>query len=277
MSATALLETTEATVVVDGRRLLDGVSLAFRSGEVTAILGENGAGKSTLIHLLAGDVVPDHGTVRLDGRPLADWSIRELARRRAVLPQSHALAFAFTALELTVLGRAPHHGGHPGPGDLAAARRALAATDALHLADRSVPSLSGGERSRVMLARVLAQIEREDGDGSETVLLLDEPTATLDLAHQHAAFAVLRGLAERGVAVVVVVHDPNLAARYADRVALLRDGRLLADGPTDEVLATESLSTCFGIRLVRIERPDLPGPVWVTLPDATVSSLRASG
>lgn len=240
------------------RRIVDDVSLVARQGEVLALMGENGAGKSTLLKVMSGDVKPDRGDVFLNDRALIEWSPLAQARQRAVLPQESTLAFAFTALEIVLLGRSPHCGGHPGAIDRIAAREALRRTDALHLALRSYPTLSGGERARVMLARVIAQIMHSEsgGDQAPRALLLDEPSAMLDIAHQHAAFTVIRNLArDEGVAVVAVLHDPNLAAMYADRVALMKQGRLLTCGPIDETMTEDLMTRCFSIAMRRVPHP----------------------
>ena len=252
------------------RRIVDDVTLAARQGEVLVLMGENGAGKSTLMKLMAGDIAPDRGNVLLNDHALATCSALEQARQRAVLPQEATLAFAFTAFEIVLLGRSPWCGGHPGAPDRIAAREALRRTDALHLAARSYPTLSGGERARVMLARVIAQIAAGEA-GNERMprgLLLDEPTATLDIAHQHAAFKVIRELARReGIAVVAVLHDPNLAALYADRVALMKEGRLLACGPTDETMSEEAMTQCFSIPMRRVRHPTQDVPLLVAMTD----------
>ena len=244
------------------RRIVEDVSLVARRGEVLALMGENGAGKSTLLKVMSGDVKPDRGDTLLNSRALSEWSPLEQARQRAVLPQETTLAFAFTALEIVLLGRSPCCGGHPGATDRVAAREALRRTDALHLALRSYPTLSGGERARVMLARVIAQIMQSPVDESSKsgqaprALLLDEPSAMLDIAHQHAAFKAIRDLArDEGVAVVAVLHDPNLAALYADRVALMKQGRLLACGRTGETLTEDLMTRCFSIPMRRVPHP----------------------
>jgi iron complex transport system ATP-binding protein len=192
-----------------------------------------------------------------------------------VLPQQTSLAFAFTALEVVLLGRSPHDGGRPGTRDRAIAREALRRTDALQFADRTFPTLSGGERARVMLARVFAQVMRDDDEPAAAppearsrALLLDEPSAALDIAHQHAAFGAIRRLAdEEGVAVVAVLHDLNLAAAFADRVALLKAGRLLAIGSVDDTLTEAALTECFSVRIGRVRHPQRDVPLLVALPD----------
>ena len=229
----------EGVTVRRGRReVLSDVTLDVRAGEVLAVVGPNGAGKSTALAALAGDVAPAAGRVLLRDRPLAAWSPRELARQRAVLLQANPVAFPFPAVEVVRMGRSPWRGTAVEAHDEAAVREALAATDAVHLQARPVPSLSGGEQARVALARVLAQ--------RTPLLLLDEPTAALDLHHAETALAHVRGLARDGAAVVAVLHDLNLAAAHADRVALVADGRLVAVGAPAEVLTEPVLGRAYG-------------------------------
>lgn len=265
-----VFEARDVTVVRGTRRIVDAVSLVARQGEVLALMGENGAGKSTLLKAMSGDLRPDRGEVLLNGCALAERTALEQARERAVLPQETSVAFAFTALEIVLLGRSPWSGGHPGARDRSIAQEALRRTDASHLAQRSYPTLSGGERARVMLARVIAQIVGPDADRVSTprALLLDEPSAMLDIAHQHGAFKAIRDLArEEGVAVVAVLHDPNLAALYADRVALMKQGRLLACGPSAETMSEERMTNCFSIPMRRIPHPTLDVSMLVAVSD----------
>ncbi|WP_306361857.1 heme ABC transporter ATP-binding protein [Nocardia sp. CC227C] len=220
-----------------GRRVLDGIDFEVRAGEIVALVGPNGAGKSTLLAALTGELDPIAGTVELDGRPLRDWAPLDMARRRAVLPQSHTVGFPFTAREVVAMGRAPWvrtERQHRDDEFIAAAMRA---TDVTQLAARTFPALSGGERARVALARVLAQ--------DTPTLLLDEPTAALDLGHQEQILALARDRAAAGAAVVVVVHDLGVAAAYADRVAVLDAGRIAADGPPRAVLTTDLLTRVY--------------------------------
>lgn len=239
----------------EGRQLLDGVDLHLEPGELHVVLGANGAGKSTLLHALAGDLRPAAGTVTLDGQPLHLMPVRALARRRAVLPQIDALDFAFTVREVVALGR------YAAADDTdAIVAAALAATDTTALAERIYPTLSGGERSRVRLARALAQLWDVD-DGAGRYLLLDEPTAALDLAHQQACMRIVTRFAAGGAAVLAVLHDPNLAMRYADRVSLLREGRLLASGPPREVLDAARLSAVYDTPLRVVDVAGLPVPL----------------
>lgn len=237
-----------------GRQLLTDVSLELKAGEVHALLGPNGAGKSTLLKLIAGDLKPLSGSVALNGRPLGAWTPRERARQRAVLPQSDNLRFAFTTEEVVALGRLPCPQ-HAPARESGIVREALTATDALHLCGRTYTTLSGGERARVQLARVMAQLWEPVGPelgGGARYLLLDEPTASLDLAHQHACLKMARSFAAGGAGVLAILHDPNLAMRYADRVTLMHQGRILGSGKPREVLTAGALETLYGIA-VRVE------------------------
>ncbi|MEW1695961.1 heme ABC transporter ATP-binding protein [Streptomyces sp. NPDC091278] len=221
-----------------GRRaVLDGVDVRVRAGEVLALVGPNGAGKSTLLGALAADIPPASGEIRIGGRPAGDWSPGELALRRSVLPQSAALAFPFPVGEVVRMGRAPWAGTEREDEDEAAVAAAMAATEVEEFAGRPFSGLSGGERARVALARVLAQ--------RTGLLLLDEPTAALDLRHQELVLRVCRERAAAGDAVVVVLHDLGLAAAHADRIGVLHGGRITAEGPPSEVLDSELLSRVY--------------------------------
>jgi iron complex transport system ATP-binding protein len=258
-----MLAARAVTVVVGRATLLHEASLAVDRGEVVALLGENGAGKSTFLKALAGDVAPRAGAVSMNGRPLAEWRPRDRARVRAVLPQGGGLAFGFTALETVLIGRYPHSQGAPQTRDHDIARAALARLDAAHLEARIVTTLSGGELARVQLARVLAQLWPGEVSGPR-YLLLDEPTASLDPAHQHLALRIAQRFAgEHGVGVIAVLHDVNLAAQYADRVVLLKHGRVLDDGPPAAVLTREALGTCFNVDALVLPHPRSDRPLIV--------------
>jgi len=236
------------------RVLLDAVDLELRPGQVHALLGPNGAGKSTLLRLLAGELKPQDGSIELNSRMLATLAPRELAGQRAVLPQAHSLSFAFTAAQVVSLGRLPAVQ-HAPEREAQIVREALELAGVADLADRSYPTLSGGERARVQFARVAAQVWEAPADGAPRFLLLDEPTASLDLAHQHDCLRAARTLALRGLGVLVILHDPNLALRYASQVTLLREGRALASGVPAQVLTAEALEALYGVpvRLLRAE------------------------
>lgn len=232
-----LAEASGLRVRLGGRQVLTGVSLAARAGEVLALVGPNGAGKSTLLAALAADLPADEGVVRVCGRPTAQWPARELALRRAVLPQAAALSFPFMVKDVVRMGRAPWAGTDLEEDDDRVVREAMASTEVGEFASRPFSALSGGERARVALARVLAQ--------RTPLLLLDEPTAALDLRHQELVLRLCRERAAAGDAVVVVLHDLGLAAAYADRVAVLRGGALAVEGAPGEVFTAELLSEVY--------------------------------
>lgn len=245
------LEVENLTFAYDGQVVLQGVSFQLMPGEVLGLIGPNGAGKSTLIRLVAGLLLPDAGTVRLFGRPPTAWPPRELARRVAMVPQDAYIPPTFTVWESVLLGRTPYLGflGVPREADRAAARRALEWVGMADLAERLIGELSGGERQRVLLARALAQEPR--------CLLLDEPTAHLDIHHQVAVLSLICQMAAEGnIAVLVVLHDLNLAATFANRLALLVDGSLVALGDPKEVLRRERLTAVYGNAVMVFPRPD---------------------
>lgn len=221
---------------VHGRALLHPQSFTLQPGSLTAIVGPNGAGKSTLLSLLSGQRRPTTGQVWLDGRELAQHELQMLARHRAVMAQDTSIAFDFRVRDVAELGRYPHRL-HPSADEAGIVSAALAATGVAGLAQRSITTLSGGERARAQLARVLAQIWHPPPEGGSRWLLLDEPTAALDLHHQHEVLRLARQWAQgQGVGVVAVLHDLNLALRYADHVLVLEQGRLVAQGAPCDTL-----------------------------------------
>ncbi|MFZ6050206.1 heme ABC transporter ATP-binding protein [Pseudomonas sp. CR3202] len=253
-----MLRAERLDVLRGGKRVLVGVDLELRPGEVLGVLGPNGAGKSTLLGALCGEVTAAAGKISLAGRALADWSGPQRARRLAVLPQSSTLNFAFRVEEVVAMGRLPHDTGRERDAEVVA--EALAAADASHLAGRSYLALSGGERQRVHLARVLAQLW--PGSAGQA-LLLDEPTSMLDPLHQHTTLQAVRTFAERGVAVLVILHDLNLAARYCDRLLLLADGRPHVLGSPEQVLQAEPLKAVFGLEVLVQRHPERGHPLIV--------------
>ncbi|WPC05876.1 heme ABC transporter ATP-binding protein [Pseudomonas benzenivorans] len=241
-----------------GRSVLADIDLRLQPGEVLGVLGPNGAGKSTLLGALCGELPPAQGQVLLDERPLGAWSGPERARRLAVLPQSSTLNFAFRVEQVVAMGRLPHASGRLRDGEIVEA--ALQAADAAHLGGRSYLELSGGERQRVHLARVLAQLW-PGGEGQ--VLLLDEPTSMLDPLHQHTTLQAVRTFAEQGAAVLVILHDLNLAARYCDCLLLLERGRPHALGTPQQVLRAEPLQAVFGLEVLVQVHPERGHPLIV--------------
>jgi iron complex transport system ATP-binding protein len=220
--------------------VLDRIDACFEPGRITAVLGPNGAGKSSLLACLAGLRQPDAGQVLLDGVPRASWSPRDLARRIGLLPQSADVHWDIDVATLVGLGRYPHRSRWgESAADRAAVQAAMAATDVLQFAHRPVMALSGGERARVLLARVLA--------GEPEWLLADEPLANLDPAHQLDALDCLREVAARGAGVIVVLHDLNHALRVADTVLLLAAGRVVAHGPPDAVLTPATIAATYNV------------------------------
>ena len=238
------------------KTVLADIDLDVRPGEVLGVLGPNGAGKSTLLGALCGDLQPYSGQVWLEEQALADWSGVERARRLAVLPQVSTLDFAFQVEEVVGMGRLPYQSGRARDGEIIAA--ALDAADAGHLYGRGYLSLSGGERQRVHLARVLAQLW--PGQGGQT-LLLDEPTSMLDPLHQHTTLQAVREFADRGAAVLVILHDLNLAARYCDRLLLLHQGRPQALDSPAMVLQPEPLKALFGLDVLVQAHPERGHPL----------------
>ncbi|PSJ27719.1 heme ABC transporter ATP-binding protein [Streptosporangium nondiastaticum] len=251
--ATVLAEARSLSVRLGGRAVLDGVDLGVAAGEVLALVGPNGAGKSTLLAALAHDLPAAAGEVRIDGEPAAAWSAAELALRRAVLPQSAELSFPFPVEEVVRMGRAPWAGTPAEGEDDAAVREAMAAAEVTGFASRPFAALSGGERARVALARVLAQ--------RTPLLLLDEPTAALDLRHQELVLRICRERAAAGAAVVVVLHDLGLAGAYADRIAVLHGGRIAAEGPPARVLEAELLTRVYLQPVEVIDHPRTGEPL----------------
>ncbi|MDR7110662.1 iron complex transport system ATP-binding protein [Microbacterium trichothecenolyticum] len=236
-----------------GRPVLADAGIDVRAGELHALVGPNGAGKSTMFGVLAGDVTPDSGDVSLDGTPLGSIRPRLLAQRRAVLLQQNAVSFPFTVEQVVRMGRAPWARTPAEDDDDAAVARALEVTDLTPLAGRGITSLSGGERARAALARVLAQ-------GCD-VLLLDEPTAALDLKHQEDVLRIARDRAQEGAAVAVVLHDLNAAVGVADRVTLLSRGRVVASGAPSEVLTAAAIEEVYGQRVDVFPHPVSGTPV----------------
>ena len=244
-----VLEASRLAVGYGSLPVVSDLSLAVAPGGLWAVLGPNGSGKSTLLRTVLGLLRPLAGEVSLFGLPLARWDRRALARRVAWVPQAFDGDAGFTGLELVLMGRSPHQGGWglPGARDLAVARGALDELGIAHLAARVVSRLSGGERRLLLVARALAQ--------EPDLLLLDEPTAFLDLQHQAQVLDRVRARVRGGLAAIAVLHDPNLATAFSDSVLLLRDGGVLGQGASAALLDAERLERLYGVGLVEARTP----------------------
>jgi iron complex transport system ATP-binding protein len=262
-SGTPLVEVSGASFAYGARRVLEGVSFAARAGELVGLVGPNGAGKSTLVRLVAGLLAPASGTVRLGGLDPHAAPRRAVARLCALVPQEPRTPWPFTVREAVMMGRAPRQGllAVPGPLDHGAVDGALRACDLVPLAGRRLDALSGGERRRVFFARALAQEPR--------VLLLDEPTAFLDLAHQVAVMELTRVAAAAGLCVVAVLHDLNLAAASCGRLVVLSNGRVVAEGAPAVVLSAERVREVWGVPVWRGENGATGAAVVLPAPAAS--------
>ena len=247
MTGTALLTAQGLSVMLGGRDVLRDVSLSLSSGHLVALVGPNGAGKTTLLRALAG-LLPSQGEIHVGGDALSSLPLRERARRFAYLPQGHVVHWPLPARDIVALGRTPHGATDPArlsPKDAEAVTRAMQATDVMEFGERRVNELSGGERSRVALARVLAV--------EAPVMLADEPTASLDPRYQINVMTNLRKAADGGMLVIVVTHDLGLAARFADTVLVLSEGRLVSQGAPAEALSEKVMGEVFRISAYRAE------------------------
>ena len=245
---TAVMQLEDVSVVRSKRTILHDITLAIEPDEVFALVGPNGAGKSTLLGALSGEIAPSAGRALLAGRPTGEYRPKPLSQQRAILLQSNQVSFPFLVGQVVEMGRNPWVGTERADRDEQAVAEAMEQVGIGHLATRRFNELSGGERARVSLARVLAQ----DTD----LMLLDEPTAALDLHHQDRVMRVIRQRATGQRSVVVVVHDLSLAAAYADRVGLIVEGRLVAVGTPEQVMTPEVLSDAYQVPLQVMRAPD---------------------
>jgi iron complex transport system ATP-binding protein len=243
-----LLTARDLSFAYDGRRVLNGVSLSIKSGEFIGLIGPNGSGKTTLLRLLPGFLIGS-GDVALCGAPLRSLSRAEIAKCATIVQQDTRIDFAFTAREIVAMGRTPYLGRFTPEGvkDKEAIARAMRQTESDVFIERSVMELSGGERQRVHLARALAQETR--------VILLDEPTANLDLTHQFEALQLVKEFTKAGGGAIAAIHDLSLAARFCDRVLLLSNGRIVATGKPEEVITEDNLLRYFALR-ARVRRDE---------------------
>jgi len=251
----------DLVVGLGGNTVLDGLSLSVTSGSLVGLVGPNGAGKTTLLGTINATLAPDGGRVLVGNEDVHALSSRAVARRVATVPQDTSVPFSFPVRRVVEMGRHPHRprfGADPDPG---AVDRAMERTGVADLADRSIDAVSGGERQRVMLARALAQ--------DAPVLVLDEPTASLDVNHQVATLDLVAGLVGEGRTALAAIHDLNLAARYCDAVAVLADGRILAAGPPREVLTEDAVARAFGADAVVVDHPVTGSPLVTALGERT--------
>ncbi|MEE8330496.1 MAG: heme ABC transporter ATP-binding protein [Acidimicrobiia bacterium] len=232
---TALLDVVGVSYRVGSRNLVDDLTLGVDPGEIVALVGPNGAGKTTTVRLVSGEATAHSGSIRLGGGEIGSLNALEAARRRAVLPQQTTVRFPFRSFEVVTMGRFPLETDRET--DVAASKAIMERTDTIHLADSFYPVLSGGEQARVNLARVLVQ--------EAPLIVLDEPVSAMDVRHELLTMRLLRQTAADGAGCLVVLHDLNLAARHADRMALMQEGRLVSVGSPEEVLDAEVLSTVY--------------------------------
>lgn len=244
-----LLELTNVSLTLQKRTLLANIHLQLKAGQVTALIGANGAGKSTLFKCVAGEHTPQ-GQVRLFGRERRQWCAKALAQQLAILPQQSSLQFPFLAHEVVSLGRIPH--GSTEKENQPIIEQAMRQAQVWQLRDAPYPRLSGGEKQRVHFARVLAQLA---GPKQARILLLDEPTSALDLGQQHGLLSEARRLANKGCAVLVIVHDLNLAARYGDQLVLLDKGKIVSQGCPLQVLTPANVAQYFGYHASVLQSP----------------------
>nr|NLR86285.1 ATP-binding cassette domain-containing protein [Rhizobium sp. P28RR-XV] len=256
----ALFQLDAVGFAVSGRTLLHPLTLALAPRKVVGLIGHNGSGKSTFLKLLARQQNPTSGTIHFEGMSLSEWGDRPFARKVAYLPQSTPAATGMLVRELVALGRYPWHGalGRFSQIDREKVQEAMKLTDVAGMADRLVDTLSGGERQRVWLAMLIAQ--------DTECLLLDEPISALDIAHQIEVLSLVQSLSHaRGLGVVVVLHDVNSAARFCDHIIALHSGRIIANGPTDDILTTEALRAIYGIEMHILQHPASGRPVAIPM------------
>ncbi|MGE8378264.1 MAG: heme ABC transporter ATP-binding protein [Sphingobacterium sp.] len=236
---------------VKGRKLLKDITFQVRKGEILAVLGANGAGKSTLMGLLCGEKKPDSGQIHFNGKLLSAYDAATLSKCRALMSQQQQMTLSFKVEEIVLMGRYPHYKNTPTVRDHQVVAETMELCGVTAFADRDFLSLSGGEQQRVHLARVLAQI----WDNPDALLLLDEPISALDLHYQQKVLAIARALARKGFMVILIVHDVNFAAMYADRILMLKHGRKLFHGTPVEVLAQKEIYTIFSVESNVIMNP----------------------
>lgn len=253
-----MLEAREITFAHGSNTILQSVSMQLQPGRLLAVIGPNGAGKSTLRKILAGQWTAQRGKVLLNGHTLGDWSAEDLARQRAVLPQSPEVLYPFAVRSVVLLGRSPYYKWGPSRKDVEVVEAVLSHLRIDHLAERDYARLSGGEKQRVQLARILAQVW-EPSVSEARYLLLDEPLNNLDLHHQYELMGILKTLLQRNIGILCILHDLNLCLRYATEVVMLHQGGLAAAGPPRDVLTPEHIRKVFKVEAKALPMPDGAG------------------
>jgi iron complex transport system ATP-binding protein len=254
-------------VMAGGKKILNGVSFHAYPGEILAIVGANGAGKSTLLKVISGDT-SFTGKVILNGKNLNAYKKSELARFRSVLTQSFSLTAPFKVTDVVLMGRYPFFNEMPSLEDREIVEEAMHLTDVYHFKEKNYMELSGGEKQRVHLARVIAQILTRSGTPEflPNYLFLDEPVSSLDILHQHKTLAIAKTLKQRGYVIITVLHDLNLTAQYADKVLMLREGEVMAYGAMNQVMNTENIFSVFDVHVSIIKNKETPYPFIITEP-----------
>lgn len=260
-----MIEAKEVSVKIGEKTIVDRVSMKLEKNKFSVVLGKNGAGKSTFLKALTGDVKTVTGEVTVENRPLESIKPVYLARKRAVMMQNLSLSFGFTAGQVVMMGRTPHSGGFESEKDHHIVRECMKQAGVDHLYDRTFPTLSGGEQQRVQFARMMAQLWERVEERRPCALLLDEPLSSLDLSHQHAIMRLVKNLCKRGVAVLMILHDLNLAAQYADEVHIMKNGRTYALGTPNDVFKPEIIEMAFDCPVQIIPHPFHSCPLVIAL------------
>ena len=251
-----ILNVTKLSLQAEKKMVLEGLSFEVNTGDVVAVIGPNGAGKSSLLSAIAGDAphqnMRSSGEISIAEKPIQQWDKRQLAKHLAYLQQRSSLEFPFTVFDVVSLGRASHDSGIDIDQNIAV--DAIRAMDIEHLIAQAYTQLSGGEKQRVQLARVLAQVWRKE-DAKQRLLLLDEPTEALDIEHKHKLMATLRFLADAGTAIVLVLHDFSFAAQYANKIIALKDGKMFAHGQVADIMTKKHLENLFNTKIFILPHP----------------------
>lgn len=260
-----MIEAKNVSVIIENKTIVDRVSMKLERNKFSVILGKNGAGKSTFLKALTGDVKRASGEIMVEDRPLESIEPIYLARKRAVMMQNLSLTFGFTAEQVVMMGRSPHVGGFESKRDRQIVRECMKQAGVDHLSDRIFPTLSGGEQQRVQIARMIAQLWERMEERRPCALLLDEPLSSLDLSHQHSIMRLIKDLCKKGVAVLMILHDLNLAAQYADEVHIMKNGRTYALGTPNDVFKSEIIEMAFDCPVQIIQHPLHSCPLVIAL------------